>query len=338
MVRGGYGRNFDKVLLNITSNERRQILGQYASYTVLNPSYDNPLGGITFETIKAQNLPRDMIVIANDYKTPTQDQVSIGLAQQVGAGYAVQMDYVHSKGFNEPRARRINFFEDPVTHLPRNPTAFGRPFPQFIDITRYETTAKSDYDGWQFGFQGRDFGPAWLKAQFSGSYTLSWTYSDHESNRFDQVTNPFNLADEWSFSASDQRHRFIVNGMARLPWDVTLSTIFFAGSPRTINTRTNLDPFGTGTGRWLDATGATIPRYSARTEKNDYKLDLRLSKDVRIGHMRLQGLVEGFNVLNTKNLTNYNGVVGARTYLQAANSTDTFYQPRQVQLGFRVSY
>jgi hypothetical protein len=37
---------------------------------------------------------------------------------------------------------------------------FGRPFPQFIDITRYETTAKSDYDGWQFGFQGRDFGPA----------------------------------------------------------------------------------------------------------------------------------------------------------------------------------
>src|SRR5439155_8182331 len=33
VVRGGFGRNFDKVLLNITSNERRQILGQYASYT-----------------------------------------------------------------------------------------------------------------------------------------------------------------------------------------------------------------------------------------------------------------------------------------------------------------
>jgi len=338
VVRGGYGRNYDKVLLNITSNERRQILGQYASYTVVNPSYDNPLGGITFETIKAQNLPRDMIVIANDYKTPAQDQVSIGVAQQIGAGYAVQMDYIHSRGFNEPRSRRINYFEDPATHLPMNPTRFGRPFPQFLEITRYETTARSEYDGWQFGFQGREIGPAWLKSQLSGSYTLSWTYSDHESNRFDNVNNPFNLADEWSFSASDQRHRFIVSDTSRLPWDISASVIFFAGSKRPINTRSNLDPFGSGTGRWLDATGRTIGRYSLRTEKNDYKLDLRLAKDVRIGHMRLQGLVEAFNILNTENLSNYNGVVGANTYLQPANTTDIFYQPRQLQLGFRVSY
>jgi len=338
VVRGGYGRNYDKVLLNITSNERRQILGQYASYTVVNPSYDNPLGGITFETIKAQNLPRDMIVIANDYKTPAQDQVSIGVAQQIGAGYAVQMDYIHSRGFNEPRSRRINYFEDPATHLPMNPTRFGRPFPQFLEITRYETTAKSEYDGWQFGFQGREIGPARFKSQLSGSYTLSWTYSDHETNRFDNVTNPFNLADEWSFSASDQRHRFIVSDTSRLPWDISASVIFFAGSKRPINTRSNLDPFGSGTGRWLDATGRTIGRYSLRTEKNDYKLDLRLAKDVRIGHMRLQGLVEAFNILNTENLSNYNGVVGANTYLQPANTTDIFYQPRQLQLGFRVSY
>jgi outer membrane receptor protein involved in Fe transport len=338
VVRGGYGRNFDKVLLNITSNERRQILGQYTTYTALNPPYVNPIGDITFESIQAQNLPRDMIVIGNDYKTPTQDQVSIGVAQQIGGVYAVQMDYIHSNGYDEPRSRRINYFEDPVTHLPKNPTTFGRPYPQYLEITRYETTAKSEYDGWQVGFQARDFGPAWLRSQFSGSYTLSWTYSDHESNRFDNVTNPFNLADEWSFSASDQRHRFIINGMARLPWEMSVSTIFFVGSPRTINTRTNMDPFGSGTGRWLDAAGHTIGRYSERTEKNDYKLDLRFSKDVRVGHMRLQGLVEAFNIMNTENLSNYNGVFGSRTYLQAANTTDTFYQPRQVQLGFRVTY
>ena len=49
VIRGGYGRNFDKVLLNISSNERRSLLFQFASQTVLNPSYTNPLGGITFE-------------------------------------------------------------------------------------------------------------------------------------------------------------------------------------------------------------------------------------------------------------------------------------------------
>jgi len=109
----------------------------------------------------------------------------------------------------------------------------------------HETTAKSQYAGWQFGF---------------------------------------NLADEWSYSQSDQRQRFIV------------------------------------TGRWL------------------YKLDLRIAKDVRVGRMKLQGLVEAFNLRNTFNPTNDNGVFGSRTYLQPANTTDTFYQPRQVQFGFRVSY
>ena len=338
MIRGGWGRNFDKVLLNISSNERRSLLFQFTSYSVLNPSYTNPLGGITFEQIKSQNLPRNITVIANDYKTPTSDQVSMGIAQQLGSRASVQMDYIHSKGFNEPRQRSINFFEDPVTHLPIHPRN-GRPFPQFNEITRYETTAGSEYDGFQFGFQGRGMGPDWARTEVSGSYTLSWTYSDHESNRFDGVTNPFNLADEWSFSASDQRHRFVTNAATSLRWGVQVATIFFVGSKQPINTRTTLDPFGSGTGRWLDATGRTVPRNSERTEKNDYKLDLRLSKFFNVtGRMRVQGIVEAFNVLNTKNLTNYNGIVTASTYLQPASSTNVFYQPRQLQFAVRLLY
>ncbi len=339
VVRGGYGRNYDKVLLNISSNERRAILFQFATTTVLNPSYTNPLNGLTFEQIKAQNLPRNMIAIANDYKTPAADQVSIGVAHQFGASYAFQMDYVYSRGFNEPRARSINFFEDPATHLPKDPRIFGRPYPQYVNITRYETTASSDYDGWQFGFQARSIGPQWMRSQVSGTYTLSWTYSDHESNRFDGVTNPFNLEDEWSFSAGDQRHRAIFNSVSQLPWNFQVAAIFFVGSPRPINTRTNLDPFGMGaTGRWLDATGRTIGRNSERTPENDYKLDLRVTKTVVVGRVRLQGIMEAFNILNTENLTNYNGLYGSNTYLQPASSTDIFYQPRQVQFGFRVTY
>jgi hypothetical protein len=228
---------------------------------------------------------------------------------------AVQMDYVHSRGFNQPRARSINFFEDPATHLPIHPSFFGRPYPQYNNITHYETTAASDYDGWQYGFQARSIGPDWARSEVSGSYTLSWTSSDHESNRFDGVTNPFNLADEWSFSASDQRHRMATNTSTRLPWGFQVATIFFAGSKRPINTRTTLDPFGSGAGRWLDATGKTVARNSERTAKNDYKLDVRLSKMFTAGRLRFQGIVEAFNVLNTKNMTNYNGIVTASTYL-----------------------
>ena len=99
------------------------------------------------------------------------------------------------------------------------------------------------------------------------------------------------------------------------------------------------NPFGQGTtGRWLDATGRTIGRNSERTPNSDYKLDLRLTKTVVMSKVRLQGIVEGFNILNTKNLTNYNGLYGSNTYLQPASSTEIFYQPRQLQFGFRVTY
>jgi hypothetical protein len=105
-------------------------------------SLTDPLGGLTFEDYKNQNRPRNITVLGNDYATPRSDQVSIGMAQQIGARYAVQADFVHTKGMNEPRQREVNQFEDPDTHLPRNPAQFGRLFPQYLRITRYETSAK----------------------------------------------------------------------------------------------------------------------------------------------------------------------------------------------------
>jgi hypothetical protein len=326
------------VLLNITSNERRVAQGQIISVTVVNPDYNNPLQGRTFEDYKRQNLPRNTTIIANDYATPRQDTASIGFAQQIGSRFAMQLDYVHVRGVNEPRSRSINFFEDPLTHLPRNPTTFGRPYPQFVNITRYETTAKSKYDGIQLGFTQREAGPSWLRFRFQGSYTLSWTYDDHNGNRFDGVNNPFNLADEYSISGADQRHRFTVNGIAHLPGDVTFSTIFFAASTRPIDIRSSLDPFRSGARRWLDATGRTLPRYGERTQKNDYKLDVRLAKKVRTGRISIEAIADAFNVFNTKNFTNYGTNFQSRTYLQPASSTNLFYQPRQVQLGLRVAY
>ncbi len=118
------------------------------------------------------------------------------------------------------------------------------------------------------------------------------------------------------------------------------------GSPRTINVGTNLDPFGLGySGRWLESpsqcpcVGLTIPRDSQRTVGYDKKLDLRLSKSVKVqGRVTLQGVVDAFNVLNARNLTGYGTNVFSKTYLQPSSSTNLFYQPRQVQLGFRISY
>jgi len=180
---------------------------------------------------------------------------------------------------------------------------------------------------------------------FGATYTLSETKDNHNGNRGGTPTNYFNLEDEYTYAGSDQRHRFAANVVTSLPYDIQFSVIYFAGSPRTINVNTNRDPFRLGytSVRWLElpancpCTGATVPRNSERTT-SDYKLDLRLAKTVKLRRVSVQGVLDVFNVLNTRNLTNYVQNVFSQTYLQPGTSTNLFYQPRQVQIGFRVSY
>jgi outer membrane receptor protein involved in Fe transport len=125
VLRGGYGWYYDKVMLNLTSNERRVIEGQIINVTVANPVFGDPLGGLTYEDYRARNIPADTIVIARDYRTPVNQQVSLGIAQQVGDRYGFQADVVYAKGRDEPMVVDANFLQDPDTGLPLNPRIHG---------------------------------------------------------------------------------------------------------------------------------------------------------------------------------------------------------------------
>jgi hypothetical protein len=70
----------------------------------------------------------------------------------------------------------------------------------------------------------------------------------------------------------------------------------------------------------------------------DRKIDVRVSKSQRVGRATLQGMLDVFNAFNTRNATGYGTNYFGRTYLQPSSATNLNYQPRQVQLGFRISY
>src|SRR5204863_1713530 len=151
-----------------------------------------------------------------------------------------------------------------------------------------------------------------------GGYTLAWTKGRTDANRFGAVNNPFNLEDEYSYTIADQRHRISVNTTTYLPYGIDASIIAFLGSPRPINISTNLDPFGTGAGRWLNASGAVLTKNGERSLYWDKKVDLRLVKNFRItGRATVQGMLDVFNIFNTANYnpTTYGAVFGTSTYL-----------------------
>ena len=334
VVRGGVGRYYGNILLNIPMNEARDR-NVRVSAVVINPSLTDPLGGRTLADYQAQNLPRARTLMDNEYQTPKQDQVSIGFAHQIGDRYSVQADYVHTKGSNQQMSRNINLFENPTLHTPLDPTTNGRPFPAFTDITKYETWGESRYDGLQMAFSRRRVN-SWYQAD--GTYTLSWAEGHTNANRFGTVNNPFNPDDEYSYLTTDQRHRASLSGTAFLPWQTTVSAIFFAGSPKPLNITSNQDPFRSGTGRWLGTSGNVLPKNGERMLKSDYKLDLGLVKSFRFRQIQLQGRLDVFNVLNTENWGSYGTTFGSSTYLVPGSSTNLFYQPRQFQFGARMTF
>jgi hypothetical protein len=331
VVRGGIGRYYGNILLNIPMNEVRNRNNQI-SLTVLNPIYGNPLQGGTLK-----QSPPNLVIMSNDYNAPRQDQVSLGVAQQINARFAVQADYVHLSGAFLPMSTNINFFENAALGVPLNPTVAGRPFPQYGNITEYLTTGASRYDALQLGATQRRSANGRFEVQ--GSYTLSWTKDSTDANRFGTVNNPFDIDDEYAVAANDQRHRLVGTATAFLPWDVNFSAILFVGSPRPLNIGTNLDPFGTGAGRWLDAQGDVLPKNGQRETYWVKKVDLRIVKNVRIvGRTNIQGMLDIFNVFNTANYGSYGTTSGTSTYLQPAFSSNLFYQPRMLQVGVRMTY
>lgn len=336
VVRGGIGRYYGNILLNIPMNEVRNRNSQ-VQITVLNPSFTDPLQGLSFDQLLAR--PRNLVIMANDYQAPRQDQVSIGLAQEFGRRFAVQADVVHLNGSFLPMSASINFFENSALGVPINPSIAGRPFPQYVNITEYESVGKARYDALQIGLTQRRGSSG--RVDFQASYTLSSTKDSTDANRFGTVNNPFNIANEYAVALNDQRHRVVANATAYLPLDINMSAILFFGSPKPINIATSLDPFGSGAGRWLDAQGNVLPKNGERALYWDKKVDLRFVKNVRVwGRSNLQGMLDIFNVFNTANYdpTTYGAQYGTKTYLQPAYSSNLFYQPRMLQVGLRVTY
>jgi hypothetical protein len=70
-----------------------------------------------------------------------------------------------------------------------------------------------------------------------------------------------------------------------------------------------------------------------------HRVDLRVSKDFGLpGSAKITGIAEVFNVLNHENYGAYNGQVNSTTFGAPRQNLLNAYQPRVVQLAFRLSF
>ena len=334
IIRGGAGLYYDQIFLDLTMEQ--QVLSGYRLLTVSipDPDPDDPLQGRTFEDFLAGAGPLDVRPLSEGHTTPSTLQFSLGIARRVTEDIAFTADYVHIRGYNETNSRDTNLFYDPETGGARPVSIYGRPDDRFGRVWVFESSGHSQYDGLQVGFTKRYTN----NFQIAASYILSRSYNTGVG-AFDMPDNQFDMEAEYGPAANDQRHRLVVNWVYDLPLGFQLSGIFFTMSGRRYPTESPYDSFGdlmTRGDRTLP-DGTVLPKNDTVGDPT-YKVDLRITKFFTIKNLSIELIAEAFNLFNRTNFGNYGTMWGTSVYQQPIYSSTAFYQNREVQIGFRVSF
>jgi hypothetical protein len=209
--------------------------------------------------------------------------------------------------------------------------------------------ADSHYDGLHLSFVQRPV--RW------GNYRISYTYSKALDNVgeffFSSPINNYNIWQDYGRSDDDQRHRLVFDGTVhtsmggansvwqRISHGFQLSGIlqYYSALPFNITTGSNTIQ---GTAARPTINGVFINR-NVGIGADYFNVNARLSRTFAIGErFRLEGIAEGFNVLNRRNDLTRNGTFGAGIYPTAPSPTfgqvTAVNDSRVLQLALRLRF
>jgi hypothetical protein len=342
VARASFGLYYDRIPLRATSNALQRdgskyVVVQLAPTQPGAPLFPNVLAVQPNTLPTKPNITRIDPNIEDSYS----EQANLQIERELPWNAAVSVGYLHLRGKHLILSRNVNAPTVPPSAGVPN---LGRPDPNWGNISRFESSGNSYYDGMVVSFNQR--ATRWATVRLS--YTLSKTIDDAGNFFFSTVQNNFNIRDDRGLSDNDQRHRLVLSGtleapqeakthgFARLLQGFQFGYIFtyasrlpfnlLLGSDRNFDSNNNDRPLGVGrnTGRGFDFAS----------------LDLRVSRRFRLTErLDLQLLAEGFNVLNRANFGVPNNTFGA-----GVNPLPTFgqptaaFDPRQFQFGMKVSF
>ena len=277
--------------------------------------------------------PQTISVIQQGFQMPSTWQSMLGFQKQLNDVTGFDADLVYYKGIHEDEQLDPNVFYDPATGFPRNPSRFGRPNPDYGPINLKASTGYSDYFALASSFTRR------YRNNFQAglTYTLMFFKGDtgiSSAGYGSQQLNPFDVDAEWARSSEFQRHTVNANGVWNIRWGLLLAGSFHYGSGNYATITSPADPLGQVNGaRRVLADLTVLPRNTFLSDPW-HSLDLRVSKDIRIGAVKLTGMAEVFNLYNFARF-NRNTIYANALFGQATSSAGI---PRTGQLAFRISF
>jgi hypothetical protein len=271
-----------------------------------------------------------------------------------------EANFVHTAGRLEETVHSANLSFNPATGANYPFTDISRrPFPQWGVVLLEFLEGRSDYNATDFTFTKR-FSNRW---QATATYTLGF-FEDRLPVRPQWYLGPdgimarrdvgFPLAADFGGETSyaggfiaggagqsgDQRHRAVLNGVWDVGWGAQLSGIYFYGSGERFQTNAGVDRRNEGAGSELRLRAdGTVTDRAAIVGDPIHRVDMRIQKRLPLfGRVTLDGLFEVFNLFNHANYGSYTGNESNANYGRPSFNGNVAYQPRMLQLGFRITY
>jgi hypothetical protein len=236
-----------------------------------------------------------------------------------------------------------------------------RPNAVYRNNSQYSSVADSTYHGLHLSLVQRPTNWASVRV----SYTLSKSMNNVGEAFFSSPVDPTDIMRDWGRSDDDQRHRVVLNGTvntsmatATTPWElishgfqVSSFLQYYSALPFNITSGvanlqgTNSRPLANGATAApnFDVRAVTLIERNAGIGSDFFSLNLRVSRAFPVGaNVKVEGLVEAFNVTNRVNPLTRNSNYGPGAY--PTNPASTFNQvtavgdPRSFQFGLRLTF
>ena len=338
VIRGGWGRFYDKIVANATLFTLIDAVGvrgvslfdpPFGPNTV--PSFDEIFSTFGFP------LPFDRI-IPPTYEVPYSDQFTIGVGHQITPLIAIDVDYVRSDGSSRGQRNDLNEMRIPNVQESRlfndgTGNDFGGRL-RVVDSVGFDT-----YDGLQLSLRKRFSN----RSQFTINYTLANLRGNNESGFGEEAECRACSGDDRDVGPyrNDTKHNFITGGIYQFPGDWQISGLIQLESGRALTSEFAADANGNGRREsdWAPGpNGETAGRGNFRGDPT-YTVDLRVAKMINLGGAKqLQIMAEFFNLFNTVNRgRNFEEQFDSAAFGQWDQSgleTNQF----QVQLGVRFNF
>jgi hypothetical protein len=295
-------------------------------------------------------------------RTPYSHQASVGIQRQIGRVSSFEANYVFTGGRLEETVHNANLSYNPATGANYPFTDISRrPFPEWNIVLLEYLGGWSNYHGTDLTFTKR-FSNRW---QATATYTLAffrdglpvrpqWFLGSDGVIAQRPVGFPLapDMGGNYGYAGSqvgggfgqagDQRHRAVLNGVWDLGYGFQVSGIYFYGSGERFATNTGVDRRNEGANAAselrLRADGSFLPR-AGIVGTPIHRMDTRLQKRFQFfERVTIDGLFEVFNLFNHENFGSYVTNESNRQYGQPSFNENVAYQPRMLQLGFRIGF